>query len=65
MLNTIMQDFPTCPYCGYSSPHIQEFLKSEACKRNEVDTWNCNNCGENYNVFMFIKYLFTTRKIEK
>ena len=58
-----MTDFPICPYCGYSSPHIQEFLKSEASKRPEIDIWNCNNCEKDYNVQMYIKYQFRTSKI--
>jgi hypothetical protein len=63
MENNILVEFPVCPYCGYSSPHITEYLQSDAVKDSD-GTWNCNNCQKEYNVLMTVKYLFTTTKIE-
>ena len=63
MTETNVKDFPICPYCGYSSPHIHEYLQSEAVKDSD-GVWNCSSCRKDYNVIMTIKYLFTTNKIK-
>lgn len=54
MFGEIIDDFPTCPHCGYQPSDTTEWYES--------GDWECPRCGKEFHVDVEHSMTYTTTK---